>query len=254
MKTGFRGRSIVRGGQGTAKRTITLLSGIFAHGVRIGLLAAHGVRLPADGKRKLGGFPAKYAAIGHALALADARLEPWQAVEATRLIALSGLRRGEAIGLRWTEVDLAGRLLRLENSKTGESVRPIGQAAIDLLCAIKKRGTPSDFEFPGDRQADAAFGGLPKAYNRIVGHGDLKAEDRDQLASLTLHGLRHGFATTADGLGLTVPTVAALLGHSAGDITAGYIQRVDAVLAAAADRVSGEIWKLMTASATHPNR
>jgi integrase len=65
---------------------------------------AHGVRLPADGKRKLGGFPAKYAAIGHALALADARLEPWQAVEATRLIALSGLRRGEAIGLRWTEV------------------------------------------------------------------------------------------------------------------------------------------------------
>lgn len=250
-KTGLRGRAIVRGGQGTAKRTVGLLSGILAHGVRSGVIAAnpaHGVRLPADGRRVVADFPEKYAALGRALALADARREPWQATGAIRLIALTGARRGEVIKLRWSEVNLAGRLLALTDTKAGASIRPIGQPAIDLLRSIKKRGAPGDFVFPAERVGGTPFGGLPKAYSRIAQHADLKDEDRTALAGLTPHSLRHGFATTADTLGLTIPTVAALLGHAAGGITAGYVQRVDAVLAAAADRVSKQISKMMMAA------
>ncbi len=248
VKTGFRGRAIVKGGQGTAKRTVGLLSGILAHAVDLGLIdknPAHGLRLPADGKRKLADFPAKYSALGRALALAEDRCEPWQAIEATRLVALTGMRRGEAIGLRWAEVDIAGRNLHLSGSKTGESVRPLGCVAAELLSAIRARGLAGDYVFPAERKADAAFGGLPKAFGRIVGHDDLDVDDGAALADLTLHGLRHGFATTADGLGMTLPTVAALLGHAAGGVTAGYVARVDAVLISAADKVSAEVALMM---------
>jgi len=253
VKTGFRGRAIVKGGSGTAKRTVGLLSGVLAYAVRCGLILAnpaHGVRLPADSKRKVSDFPSKYAALGRALVLADQRGDLWQAIELIRLIALTGARRGEIVNLMWLECDLPSRLLALADTKTGASIRPIGEPAIDLLCAIKARRAPGDFVFPAERQDDAPFGGLPKAWNRIVTCADLSADDRAALAGLTPHGLRHGFATIADGLGLTIPTVAALLGHSAGGITAGYVQRVDAVLSAAADRVSGEISRMLVGSAT----
>ena len=248
VKTGFRGRAIVTGGQGTAKRTIGLLSGILAHAVAIGLIErnpAHGLRLPADGKRRLADFPMKYSALGRALALADERREPWQAVEAIRLAALTGMRRGEVIGLRWSEVNLEGRLLHLTESKTGESVRPLGSEAVDLLRSIFRRNGKGEFVFTTERKDNAPFGGLPKAYRRIVRHPDLHVDDRQPLDDLTLHGLRHGFATTADGLGMTLPTVAALLGHASGGVTAGYIARVDTVLIAAADKVAGEVAKMM---------
>lgn len=248
VKTGLRGRAIVTGGQGTAKRTVGLLSGILAHAVEIGLIdknPAHGLRLPADGRRTLSDFPRKYAALGRALALAEDRREPWQAIEAIRLAALTGMRRGEVIALRWREVDLDRQCLHLNVSKTGESVRPLGRGAVELLRSIQERGVAGAYVFPAERKDDAPFGGLPKAYDRIVRHSDLSLEDRAALADLTLHGLRHGLATTADGLGLTLPTVSALLGHAAGGVTAGYVARVDAVLTAAADRVSAEVSRLM---------
>lgn len=201
--------------------------------------------LQADGKRKLADFPGKYAALGRALALADDRREPWQAISAIRLAALTGMRRGEIIGLRWNEIDLDGRCLHLKDSKTGESVRPLGHTAVDLLRSVCKRNEKGDFVFPAERKDNAAFGGLPKAYQRIVEHADLKEAENAALSDLTLHGLRHGFATTADNLGLTLPTVAALLGHAAGGVTAGYVARVDAVLSAAADKVAKEVASMM---------
>jgi integrase len=247
VKTGMRGRAIVKGGPVTAKRAVGLLQGILSHAVAIGLVPsnpAHGLRLPADTKRKVNDLPGKLAALGRALALADKRCEPWQAVEAIRLAALTGLRRSEVIGLRRDEVDLAGRCLHLTESKTGESIRPLGRAAADLLRSISMRAD-GDYVFPAARKKDAAFGGLPKAYLRIIGHADLGDDDRATLADLTMHGLRHGFATTADSIGFTLPTVAALLGHAAGGVTAGYVARVDAVLIAAADKVASEVALMM---------
>jgi integrase len=248
VKTGFRGRAIVKGGQGTAKRTVGLLSGILAFGVEFGLIdanPAHGVRLPADGKRTITNLDEKYAALGRALALSESQSQTWQANYAIRLIALTGMRRGEVIQLSWPEVDIENCCLRLGKTKTGESVRPIGQKAIEVLSLIQERGEDGAFVFPAVRKDDAHFGGLPRAWNRIVKNDDLDPEDLIRLEGLTLHMLRHGFATTANSLGMTLPTVAALLGHAAGGVTAGYISRVDDVLLAAADKVAETISRLM---------
>jgi hypothetical protein len=57
--------------------------------------------------------------------------------------------------------------------------------------------------------------------------------------------LDHSFATTANMLGCSEPTIAALLGHSRGSVTGRYVHVVDETLLAAADRVSGAIDQAM---------
>ena len=54
---------------------------------------------------------------------------------------------------------------------------------------------------------------------------------------MTPHVLRHTFASVAGDLGYSELTIAGLLGHAAGSVTAGYVH-LDAALVTAADRVS----------------
>lgn len=249
-KTGLRGRAIVTGGQGTAKRTVGLLGGIFSFGVELGIIEqnpAHGLRLPADGKRSISDLSGKYRALGRALTLAEDHGQQWQAIEAIHLVALTGMRRSEINRLKWSEVDENSSCLRLATSKTGSSVRPVGGLVVKRLAAIRSREEEGAFVFPARRanSREAPYGGLPGAWNRIKKIEHLTTEERATLADLTLHSLRHGFATTADSLGLTLPTVAALLGHAAGGVTAGYVSRVDNVLIAAANRVASEVSRAM---------
>ena len=58
----------------------------------------------------------------------------WQpAIAATWLMILTGWRRGEVLGLRWSEVDLPRRTARLADTKTGASLRPLSEAACMVI-------------------------------------------------------------------------------------------------------------------------
>jgi hypothetical protein len=83
-------------------------------------------------------------------------------VAALRLIALTGLRREEVCGLRWAEIDLAGSCLRLENTKTGRSVRPIGSAAKEVLRSITKVYDTWVFPNNGNTAAQISRKSLPR--------------------------------------------------------------------------------------------
>ena len=69
---------------------------------------------------------------------------------------------------------------------------------------------------------------------------------RAGLQGVTPVTLRHSFASVADDLGFTRATVKTMLGHSTGDVTEGYIHKLDPVLAAAADSVAGTIHTYLT--------
>lgn len=45
----------------------------------------------------------------------------------------------------------------------------------------------------------------------------------DRKGHVTIHSLRHSFAGTAENLGASIPTIAALLGHRLNGVTGGYI-------------------------------
>jgi integrase len=72
-----------------------------------------------------------------------------KAIAIARLWALTGCRRDEIAGLKWSEVDFERSLLVLHESKTGKSIRPLGLAAIALLREIK-RSDDSDYIFPAE--------------------------------------------------------------------------------------------------------
>ena len=236
VKTGFRGRAVVKGGAGTASRTIGLLGGILSFAVSEGIIAANpvrGVKRPADNQREVRLTADQYRALANALAEAEAKDENSSAILAIRLLALTGCRRGEIERLQWEEVDLAGRCLRFSESKEGKSIRPLGEEAIKLLANVSKDGR---YVLPGNRP-DKPFVGLPKAWPRILGKNDL--------LGLTPHSLRHAFASVAADLKFAEPTIAAMLGHGTHSITGRYIHHLDSVLLAAADRVVGAIAGMM---------
>jgi integrase len=235
VKTGKRGRAIVEGGRGTAARTMGLLGAILSYAVEEGYRhdnPAKGIKRPADQKRHIRLDSEQFMALGKALTAAQSNGETWQAVLMIQLLAVTGCRRGEIEALKRSEVDLSGQALRLGDTKTGRSVRPIGRSAVELLRHAMVRGD-GEYVFPAARaNGQGYFRGLPRAWGRIVG---------DKLPGLTPHGLRHAFASVADDLGFTRVTIAAMLGHSLSSTTEGYIHKLDAALIGAADKVSYEI-------------
>jgi len=232
IKTCLRGRAIVKGGRGTAARTVGLLGGILSFAVSEGVISvnpARGIKRPADERREVRLSTDEYKLLGQALSKAETRGENPAAILAIKLLALTGCRRGEIERLRWSELDLTGRCLRLANSKEGRSIRPLGRAAIELISGLRKEG-----EFVlSERSTSRPFSGLPKAWRRIMAE--------TQLANLTPHGLRHAYASVASDLGYAEPTIAALLGHATRTMTGRYIHHLDAALIAAADIVSDHI-------------
>jgi integrase len=243
VKTGKkRGLSNVRGGMGTASRTVGLLGAIFTYAVRHRMRAdnpVHGVMRPADGKRERRLADAEYAALGAALRQAEA-VHVWPAaVAAARFLVMTGWRSGEVLGLRWAEVDLVRRTAILADTKTGRSVRPLSHTACDVLRGLG-RSADAALVFPPTR-GEGTMTGFRKLWNRIAKLGELSAD-------VTPHVLRHSFASLAADLGYSEPTIGALIGHKGHSVTARYMHAADAVLLAAADVVARRTAELMRES------
>ena len=204
---------------------------------------ARGIKRPADQRREVRLSLEQYGLLGKALAGAQANGENPTAILAIKLLALTGCRRGEIERLTWSELDLPGRCLRLINTKEGRSIRPIGQAVIDLISDLDMQATQGGFVLLS-RIPGRSFSGLPKAWRRIIKQAGLD--------HLTPHGLRHAYASVASDLGYAEPTIAALLGHATHTMTGRYIHQVDAALIAAAKAVSDRIFTAMNGEADEP--
>jgi integrase len=239
IKTGRYGLARVTGGKGTATRTIGLLGAIFTYGVRKGVRAdnpVHGVVRYADGRRERRLSDGEYAALGSALREAEAQGKIWPAAIAmARFLALTGWRSGEALALRWPELDLARRTATLGDTKTGRSVRPLSYAACDLLRSLPRLS--AERVFPATR-GDGPMSGFKKFWPKVARLGQLPLE-------ITPHVLRHSFASLAGDLGYSEPTIAALVGHKGHTITSRYVHAADKVLLAAADDVADRTAELM---------
>ncbi len=232
IKTRARGVARVTGGPPAAKRAVGLFGGIWTWASKRGLVTgpnpARGVEMQADETSERVLSAPELAALGAALR----EQEPIRpaAAAALRLIALTGLRADEACSLRWREVDAASQCLRLEVTKTGRSMRPIGRAAIEHLQALPR--LHDEFLFPnreGTGRAD-----LKKSIAELF--------DGAALSDARAQTLRRTFASTAADEGYGDATIAELLGHARRGVTQrSYIRRPDAALVAAADRVAERV-------------
>ena len=234
----LRGKAIVRGGAGTATRTVGLLGGILTYAVDAGIIdrnPAHGIKKPKDNVRKRRLSEAEYRTLGIMLREAAKSEKYATTVEIIRQIALTGCRRSEMISLMWSEVDTEASCLRLEDSKEGESIRPIGLLVVEYL-EQRRKGAEGTYVFTGQGE-DNAFGSFPNHWEQLF--------KDSPLSDVTPHVLRHSFASIANDLGFTEVTIAALVGHSKGSVTSKYIHTLDTALIMAADTISGYIQGLL---------
>ena len=233
-KTGPRGLARVKGGMGTAKKAVSLLSSIYRYAIREGLIEHNPcqyVELPADNKRTRFLNEDEYGHFGQALQNVRQTTTYDLACQAIMVLALTGCRRSEILNLKREEVDFKGRCLRLQSTKTGPQIRPCGKAALDILERLLASHN-NYFVFPSSR-GDASITNIRSPMVVIV--------DQAELAGVTPHTLRHSYATVAHELGYSELTIAGLLGHSAASVTSRYAHHVDHVLADAADKVSALI-------------
>jgi integrase len=82
-----------------------------------------------------------------------------------RQLALTGCRRSEMIGLKWTGADTETSCLRLEDSKEGESIHPIGLSVVEYL-ERRRTDDVGTCVFPGQGE-DNAFGSFPHHWKHL---------------------------------------------------------------------------------------
>ena len=227
------------GGKGTASRTVGLLGAIFTYAVKRKLRAdnpVRGVVRFADQRKERRLTPEEYRALGVGLAKGAAdKMNPY-GIACVRFLALTGWRRGEAVNLKWSDIDAARRTATLGDTKTGRSIRPLANAALDAIKDLPRRaGNPH--VFPATK-GEGAISNLPRLFDLIRAKGELPGD-------ITPHVLRHSVASLASDAGLSEATIAGLLGHKLGTITSRYTHSADAVMLKAADSVADAVLELM---------
>lgn len=234
IRTGPRGRAIVKGGEGTASKAVSLLGAIFTFAVNTGLRSdnpVHGVKTFKAKKFERFLSPAELARLGGVLSAAEADGENPYAIAALRLLALTGCRRSEILRLRWPEVDFEHGCLRLPDSKTGARVITLGAPALELLAELpRQEGNPH--VIPGHKEGQH-FVGLAKVWQRI--------RRRAGLENCRLHDLRHSYASVGAASGDSLLIIGKLLGHARPSTTQRYSHLSDDPLRSAANRISQQI-------------
>ena len=219
------GRSLVKGGDGTARMAIRLFRAILGWGEKAGLVqaetvaAARHVDIGRDGRRDtILDDPKAYARLWETI---DRLSDPGRiqvggfvirpdVADAIRLIILTGARKSEITRLTWDQIDLSSGIISLApdrhktGRKTGET-RIIGlpNIAIDFL----KRRSPT---CPNERVFKPSRGDgtieLSKAWRQIREKADLPP-------TLGLHGLRHSLASHMAMDGASASEIMTALGH-----------------------------------------
>ena len=148
-----------------------------------------------------------------------------------RFVLQTGLRTGELIGLKWSDIDFKKRTLKIERSmeyrykvgewrvgepksKSGFRTIPLTQEAIRILKEQKRKN--SNIDIISMEWADTVFlcrKGTP-VKNSTYDSNLFKICDKAGIDRFSMHILRHTFATRCIEAGMLPKTLQKIMGHS----------------------------------------
>lgn len=138
----------------------------------------------------------------------------WSPCAPVLMLCACGLRRGEAWGMRWDAVDMGAGTVSVLGQRVGDELRPPKTASgrrclrMPRMLADVLRVWPHSSDWVCDVPLKRVYAAHQDVL-RLAG-----------LPAVTLHGLRHSYATAAVGAGVPVKLVQYALGHAHYDVTA----------------------------------
>lgn len=240
FKTVARGLAKVTGGAGTADKSVLILRAAYAWAISEGIVKdnpAAAIKVAQPGQRDtIMGDSDDYAQLFRTLSkMEDEHRIRSTVADAIRLIALTGARRGEVVGLRWQYVDLKSGLIALPpkahktGSRTGKP-RIIGlPAEAQEIIARQTKGEPDDYVFrPSKGEGTLA---IAKPWMAVRKEANLPD-------NLGLHGLRHSLASHLAMAGASAVELMEAMGHKQVSTTQRYIHFAERARSTLAQRAA----------------
>ena len=130
------------------------------------------------------------------------------------LLIFTGLRRGEASSLRWSDLNLEDKTLTINQTKNGDPLTlPLGEFLLKMFENRKRKYHNYEFVFPGSGKTGCIAEPKKGVYRVIAQTG----------VQFTCHDLRRTFITIAESLEISAYALKRLINHRVTDITGSYI-------------------------------
>lgn len=168
-------------------------------------------------------------------------IDPYTA-SALRLLIFTGCRLREILHLRWDEVDFQRGMLFLAKSKTGRKPVILNAPAMSVLSALASIKT-GPYVIPSPVDSNKPRVDLKKPWalvSRCAG-----------LDGVRIHDLRHTHASVAAGLGVSLPIIGKLLGHSQASTTEKYAHLAADPVRAASDKTAQALAEALGVPSPH---
>jgi integrase len=220
------------------RRYLSPLGAIFNLALRRGIISTNPMSVLTDDERPRGGGvgshyewePTEIAALFSAADQLGTRSESrYDYGPLVKLLALTGLRIGEALALRWADVDFPGGLIHVRSNlnrdgslgapKTvaGEREAWLSPGLVDMLVELKPQGaTDEDFVFASRNNRRR-----PISYHNFRRRGFKPALEKAGLAGkgITTHTLRSAAISLYAANGLTLEETAKVMGQKKPQVT-----------------------------------
>lgn len=130
-------------------------------------------------------------------------LTDYRSKAALQLLLLTGCRKSEILGLKWSDVNLDGRHLILRNTKNGsDCVVPLTDNAYQIIDALPRKHKV--WLFPSD-SSSGHLSDLIRAWQNV--------RDVTGLQDLRIHDLRRTVGSLLAQDGVSLPIIGAVLNH-----------------------------------------
>ena len=197
----------------TVNLHLCLLRAILRYGVRSGQLPA--AAIPQIDSLKTNNKLVRYLTEDEEIRLLSAL--PMHLRPLVALATHTGMRKGELLNLRWSDVDLVSGTITVREAKSGEGRRlPLSETASQAIRGLKVAQGPSSQN--DSHVFRAPLGGALMNLNRDW----YRALRQCSLANFRFHDLRHTFASRLVMSGVDLYRVQTLMGHKTPAVTLRY--------------------------------